>query len=79
MWCKIVNLVALLIYSSALVILSVAIAYIVYTYLKSSNIENASMFAAIAGISTPLSVIALLLLKYLQFLTGYFGLIGQVP
>lgn len=78
-WCKIVDLVTLLIYSSALAILSVAVAYVVYTYLKNSNIENASMFAAIAGISTPLSVIALLLLKYLQFLTSYFGLIGQVP
>jgi len=74
-----VNLATLLVYSSALVILSIAVAYMVYIFLKNTNIENASMFAAIAGISTPLSIIALLFLKYLQFLTGYFSLAGQVP
>ena len=73
------NLATLLVYSSALVILSIAVAYMVYIFLKSTNIENASMFAAVAGISTPLSIIALLFLKYLQFLTGYFSLAGQVP
>jgi len=74
-----VNLATLLVYSSALVILSIAVAYMVYIFLKNTNIENASMFAAVAGISTPLSIIALLFLKYLQFLTGYFSLAGQVP
>ncbi|HIC98104.1 MAG TPA: hypothetical protein EYP08_00125 [Pyrodictiaceae archaeon] len=73
------NLATLLVYSSALVILSIAVAYMVYIFLKNTNIENASMFAAVAGISTPLSIIALLFLKYLQFLTGYFSLAGQVP
>jgi len=56
-----------------------AIAFAVYMVLKSANIENPTAFATVAGISMPISAIALLFLKYLQFLTGYLSLVGQVP
>jgi len=73
------NLATLLVYSSAIALLSIAIAFMVYTVLKNVNVENPIVFAAVAGISMPISAIALLFLEYLQFLTGYFSLVGQVP
>jgi len=73
------DLATLLVYSSAIALLSMAIAFAVYMVLKSANIENPTAFATVAGISMPISAIALLFLKYLQFLTGYLSLVGQVP
>jgi len=75
----VVDLATLLVYSSAIALVAIAIAFATYMVLKSLNVENAATFATVAGISMPISAIALLLLKYLQFLTGYFALAGQIP
>jgi len=73
------DLATLLVYSFAIALLSMAMAFVIYAILKSANVENPIVFAAIAGISMPISAIALLFLEYLQFLTAYFPLVGQVP
>ena len=73
------NLATLLVCSLIIALLSMAIAFAVYIVLKNANVENPTAFATVAGISMPISAIALLFLEYLQFLTGYLSLVGQVP
>jgi len=55
------------------------VAFAVYNVLKNLNVENPSMIAAATGLAVPVSAIALLFFEYLQFLTGYFAILGQVP
>ena len=75
----VVSLAGLLVCSSVIALIAMAIAFVTYMVLKSLNVEDAAIFAAVTGISMPISAIALLFLKYLQFLTGYLAYAEQIP
>lgn len=75
----VVDLAVLLTYSSVIALIAMAVAFATYMVLKNLNVENPTVFAAVAGISMPISAIALLFLRYLQFMASLSEYFAQVP